>query len=458
MESTEILILEDDDGFRNNIKDQLLRYSFKVFELSFKVDIFRYLRRKTPHLIILGSSPGYVSNDLKLVREIRKFDRRLPIIMITDNNSQGHIIDAFRMGVNDYLKQRLEKDELIKSIRRCLSKSDRNRSQPYTQVDTQQLSKAPTMIGKGRVMQEIKTFIRRVAATESNVLITGETGTGKELVADLIYRNSARAERPFVSINSTAIPDNLLESELFGHERGSFTGADTLKEGRLRQADGGTVFFDEIGDMGLFHQAKILRVIENKEIQRIGGMSTIPLNIRIIAATNQDLEKMVLEGTFRKDLYYRLNVASIHLPPLRERKEDIPEILDFYIRDLNSRSGKKIEELSEDTLKYLLSYDWPGNIREIKNILESTFINLLTNRITLNDLPAPFQRRIIDAKKLTISEKDRLLSALLTTNWNKSQAAKKLNWSRMTLYRKITKYRLDRSIENEPPAKQVTLC
>ncbi len=194
--------------------------------------------------------------------------------------------------------------------------------------------------------------------------------------------------------------------------------------------------------MSLYHQAKILRVIENKEIQRLGGKGNIPLNIRIIAATNQDLYQMVAEGTFRKDLYYRLNVANIHLPPLRERKEDIPDLLKLYISKLNSSNGKDVDGLTRESLESMLDYDWPGNIREIKNILESAFINNYTSRIILDDLPVSFQKRVTDAKRLNVSEKDRLLSALLTTNWNKSQAAKKLSWSRMTLYRKISKYRL----------------
>ncbi len=448
MEVPEILIVENDGVLRNGMRNMLFRNSFRVFVLSFNTDIHKHIQKKTPSLIILGPSLCIDRDELSLVQKIREFDRRLPIIMITDNNSSENVINAFRMGVNDYLKQSLEKDELCKSIKRCLSKRNRIETQAEAKVSAKDLSKAQTMIGNGLQMQEIKTFIMRAGATESNVLITGETGTGKELVANLIYKNSTRSENPFVSINCTAIPDNLFESELFGHERGSFTGADTLKEGRLKQADGGTVFFDEIGDMSLYHQAKILRVIENKEIQRLGSNGDIPLDIRIIAATNQNLEQMVAEGTFRKDLYYRLNVANIHLPPLRERKDDIPDLLKLFISKLNGSHSKNVDGLTRETLERFLDYEWPGNIREIKNILESTFINLLDNRITLSDLPACFQRRVMDAKRLDVSEKDRLLSALLTTNWNKSQAAKKLNWSRMTLYRKISKYSLSEELVN----------
>jgi Response regulator containing CheY-like receiver, AAA-type ATPase, and DNA-binding domains len=448
MENPEILIIEDDVDLRRDIKNILHRNRFKASESYYNINIHKNIQKKTPDLIILGSSHIAFSDELNIVRKIHKFDRRLPVIMITNHNSEKQAVDAFRLGVKDYFKYTVNKDELVDRIKRCLANGNRRKCAPEKITDTRKSSEAPTMIGKSPVMQEIKTFIGRVGATESNVLITGETGTGKELVANQVYQKSARADRLFVCINCTAIPDNLLESELFGHEKGSFTGADTLKEGRLKQADGGTVFFDEIGDMSLYHQAKILRVIENKEIQRLGGNGNIPLDIRIIAATNQDLEQMVAEGTFRNDLYYRLNVANIHLPPLRERKEDIPDLLKLYISKLNSSNCKNVDGLTRESLESILDYDWPGNIREIKNVLESAFINNFTSRITLDDLPVSFKKRVDDAKCLNVSEKDRLLSALLTTNWNKSQAAKKLSWSRMTLYRKIEKYNLSESTMN----------
>ncbi len=448
MENREILIVEDDANFRKDIKSLLHRNRLRVSESHFVPDIYKNIQKKTPDLIILGSSPNSVSNELNIVRDLRKFDRRLPVIMITNNNSEKHAVDAFRMGVKDYFKSTFNKDDLVKRVKECLINSNRRKCSTATVPGNKKPCNGQAMIGNGSVMQEIKAFIGRVGATESNVLITGETGTGKELVANLIYQNGARAKRSYVCINCTAIPDSLLESELFGHEKGSFTGADALKEGRLKQADGGTVFFDEIGDMSLYHQAKILRVIENKEIQRLGGKGNIPLDIRIIAATNQDLDQMVAEGTFRKDLYYRLNVANIHLPPLRERKEDIPDLLKLYISKLNSSNGKNVDGLTEESLESMLDYEWPGNIREIKNVLESAFINNYTSKITLEDLPVNFQKRVADAKRLNVSEKDRLLSALLTTNWNKSQAAKKLSWSRMTRYRKISKYRLNENAVN----------
>jgi transcriptional regulator with PAS, ATPase and Fis domain len=284
--------------------------------------------------------------------------------------------------------------------------------------------------------------MRQVAQTDSNVLITGETGTGKQLVAEMIHRNSLRRDRAFVCINCAAIPDTLLESELFGYERGAFTGAFSLKEGWLKAANGGTAFFDEIGDMSHYAQAKILRTIETKELQRLGAQKSIALNLRVIAATNQDLEGLMSEGKFRKDLYFRLNVARVHLPPLRDRKEDIPLLLQHYIRELNLRFGREIEGFTDEALECLLQYSWPGNIRELKNLVEAIFVSLPSRRISVMDLPQHFIKQLRIREDCPQGERDRLLAALLSTNWNMSKAAQKLQWSRMTVYRKVAKYRI----------------
>jgi transcriptional regulator with PAS, ATPase and Fis domain len=294
--------------------------------------------------------------------------------------------------------------------------------------------------------------------------VTGETGTGKELVAELIHRNSPRAHQPFVCINCAAIPDTLLESELFGYERGSFTGAYSASKGKLKFGDGGTIFLDEIGDMSPYAQAKILRVIESREVQRLGGKENIPLNVRFIAATNKDLEQSVSEKTFRKDLYYRLNVAGIHLPLLRDRREDIPSLCDHYIGDLNRHFGRQVEGFTEETAETLLRYEWPGNVRELKNLLEATVgnfrcgqnrsasascgqcpeVSFRCRQISFTDLPEQFRRRVSPANPLPLDERYPLLSVLISTNWNISKAAQQLHWSRMTIYRKMAKYHIHR--------------
>jgi two-component system response regulator HydG/two-component system response regulator AtoC len=300
------------------------------------------------------------------------------------------------------------------------------------------------MIGESRVMREVRSYVERVARTDSNVLITGETGVGKELVAEMIHARSPRSGKPCVAINCAAIPDTLLESELFGFERGAFTGADRCREGTLKSADGGSVFFDEIGDMGLVAQAKILRAIEAREVRRLGGGSRVPLDVRVISATNQDLERLVAEGRFRKDLYYRLKVACIDLPPLRERLDDLDLLFAHYIDCFNRQYGRQVEGFTPEALAQLRCYDWPGNIRELKNLVEAMFVNLDGQRITHFDLPEAFRNRLAAPPDASVSERERLVEALFVTRWNKSKAAEALKWSRMTLYRKLAKYHVVR--------------
>ncbi len=298
----------------------------------------------------------------------------------------------------------------------------------------------PEIIGNSLEIRKIKNYLIKVAATETTVLITGESGTGKELVAEMIHHHSPRNSKSFVCVNSAAIPESLVESELFGYDRGAFTGADAAKQGLFEHAAGGSVFLDEISDMSPLTQAKVLRIIENKKVMRVGGRWERSMDVRIIAATNQELEKMVKKGTFRLDLYYRLNVARIHMPPLRERKEDIPILLEYFIRDLNQQFGRCVRYFSPKAWVALLHYDWQGNVRELKNILESSYIALTSNRISYSDLPTMFQLRFEEMSSRHICERDRVLNALFASNWNKSKAAKKLNWSRMTLYRKIEQH------------------
>ncbi|GAN33270.1 MAG: sigma-54-dependent Fis family transcriptional regulator [Candidatus Brocadia sp. AMX2] len=442
MKKPKILLAERNDVLNKKLKMLLFGNGFEVIETSDKGDALRSFQNNSPDLVIVGSSPGDTRDGLGVAQQIRQSGCNIPLIMIAAHSSEDQAIAALKAGINDYFKQPFSFEELMASVKRCLSGFFLRESSREHGVTPPCLIDSQKMIGENVQIREIKTYIGKAASTDTNVLITGETGTGKELAAELIHRNSPRSKKPFVCINCTAIPDSLLESELFGYERGAFTGADSLKEGKLKHAEGGTVFFDEIGDMSLYHQAKILRAIESKEVQRIGGKGSIPLDIRFVAATNRDLDQLVEEGKFRKDLYFRLNVARIHLPPLRNRKEDIPLLLCFYIRELNLRFGREVECLTKDALEYLLCYDWPGNVRELKNLVEATFVNLSSRQISLSDLPEQFRRRIGEARDLPRSEPDLLLSTLMSTNWNKSKAAQKLHWSRMTLYRKLAKYHI----------------
>jgi transcriptional regulator with PAS, ATPase and Fis domain len=301
---------------------------------------------------------------------------------------------------------------------------------------------ATSLIGSSLAIWKVKTYLRKVAMTDSHVLITGETGTGKELAAQYIHRHSNRRAKPLVTINCAALPDGLFESELFGYERGSFTGATSSYSGKLKLADGGTVLFDEIGDMSPYAQAKILRLIETKEVYPLGGRRSVPLDIRIIAATNRDLERQVSKNEFRQDLYFRINVARIHLPPLREHKEDIPLLTDHFVQKFSAQFGRGIEGFSDEAMNRLLSHDWPGNVRELTTLIERIFIDPPRDKVSVADLPESTRNRPSVHQETVPPEREILLYTLSQTNWNKSKAAERLHWSRMTLYRKMTKYQL----------------
>jgi len=310
-----------------------------------------------------------------------------------------------------------------------------------------QFNPSTPLIGSSLAMWKIKTYLRKVALTDSHVLITGETGTGKELAAQYIHHHSARRAKPLVTINCAALPDGLLESELFGYERGAFTGATSSYSGKLKLADGGTVLFDEIGDMSPYAQAKILRVIETKEVYPLGGRRSVPLDIRIIAATNRNLDQRMVNNEFRQDLYFRLNVARVHLPPLSERKEDIPLLTDHFVQKFSAQFGRGIEGFSDEAMERLLSHHWPGNIRELMNLIERIFIDPPREKISLDDLPRSMHYPSPVHQEIAPTEREVLLYTLSQTNWNKSKAAERLHWSRMTLYRKIAKYHI---VESHP--------
>jgi DNA-binding NtrC family response regulator len=291
-------------------------------------------------------------------------------------------------------------------------------------------------------MAALRTYVQKVAESDANVLITGATGTGKELVAESIHRASRRRSAPFVPVNSASIPDSLIESELFGYERGAFTGATESYLGKMRLADGGTLFLDEIGEMSPLGQAKILRVLESREIFPLGARRTTSVDVRFVAATNRDLEPLIQRREFRQDLFFRLNVARIYLPPLRERREDILELFRHYTRQFNQQFGKRVDAPTPELASRLQAYSWPGNVRELRNCLEAVFIDPPDGPLAVEHLPESFRRIFADHREDGLSEREALLAALSRTNWNKKMAARELRWSRMTLYRKLEKYKI----------------
>jgi len=438
MHTPTIVIVISDATLRCSVHGLLLHCGYDVVPAA-DIPTFLATTRQRPALVIVGHVPEGAWDGVEAAQRLRRWDRTLPIVLLAQPGSEALVIAALRSGVNDYLKFPCSGADLAASVQRCLAAV----VAPAIQATpTHGPTDSAMLTGESPSMAKIKAYISKVAPTDSNVLITGETGTGKELVAALIHRHSARWQKPFVCLNCAAIPDSLLESELFGYERGAFTGAHTARAGTLQLAEGGTVFLDEIGDMSPYAQAKILRTLESREVQRLGGKQPIRLNIRVIAATNQELERLMAEGKFRQDLYFRLHVVRIHLPPLRDRKEDIPVLLEHYIQDANHRFGLDVQRFTDEAMTHLLRYAWPGNVRELKNLIEAAFVDLPLWRVSFLDLPELFYQQCQAAVGQPQNERDQVLSALLMTRWNKSKAAQKLHWSRMTLYRKMAKYHI----------------
>ena len=419
------------------------RTGYVVNQASEKNGLVRSLHSCPPAVVILGPSVVVEESDLDLVRVVRGRSGAVPLILIVSRSSEKLAIAALNAGVNEYIKYPFVPEELIQAVKRCVSPAANDASHDSDSCP------ADAIIGISPAMREIRRRLARIAASDSNVLITGETGTGKELLAQAVHNMSSRQSNPFVAINCAAIPDSLIESELFGYTKGAFTGADSGRDGKLKAADKGTVFLDEIGDMSAYAQAKILRLTESKEVQRLGCNQGISVDVRIIAATNQDLDLLSRENKFRRDLYFRLNVARINLPPLRERMEDLLPLVEHYISYFNKKFGRRVRGFTEEALECLPAYEWHGNVREVKNLLESIFVEGPSDEITFEELPPQFRLRCAELR-LIGDERERLLWALNTTNWNKSKAASKLNWSRMTLYRKMARYNI---LRNSPPCR-----
>ncbi|WP_346779161.1 sigma-54 dependent transcriptional regulator [Burkholderia sp. Ac-20365] len=298
------------------------------------------------------------------------------------------------------------------------------------------------IVGTSPPINALKAYLPKVARSHATALVTGETGTGKELVARAIHELGPRAQRPFVVVNCGALPDTLVESELFGHARGAFTGAHTTTQGRFAAADGGTLFLDEVGELSLPAQAKLLRVLESKEIEPLGGGPLRRIDVRVVAATNRELQTEVLEKRFRADLFYRLNVARLDIPPLRERRPDIPLLAHHAVAEFNRRDHCRVGDIGEPLMECLMAHDWPGNVRELRNLIEAVFIDPPQGTIRFEDLPPVFQRLFGKYRTTSPSERARMIDALEQSRGNKAEAAKSLKCSRMTLYRKLARYNI----------------
>jgi DNA-binding NtrC family response regulator len=400
-----------------------------------------------PELVVVEHLNGALRSALDAASEIRRVNSAVTVLVATTQGSEELAIGTLRAGLQDYVKLPASPAVFLARIQKHLP---RLLVSPGSPEKVEQSPNTGRMVAASESMGEIKKYLQRAAKTNCTVLITGETGTGKELVAEFIHENSPRWQKPFVCINCAAIPESLLESELFGHTKGAFTGAQELRDGLLSAAAGGTVFLDEIGDLSPVAQAKILRVLETKQFCRLGGTRQLQLDLRFVAATNQDLYAMTTQKTFRQDLLFRLDVAHVHLPPLRERKEDIPLLLREFGRQFAQQSSGTSFEFTEEFVRVLLQYDWPGNVRELKNVIERLFLMELTTPVGAEHLPAHVRRFLATSGNLSEGERELLISTLFSTKWNKTKAAEMLNWSRMTLYRKIAKYHISDNCAQRP--------
>jgi DNA-binding NtrC family response regulator len=383
-------------------------------------------------LVVLGGVGTSDWESIDLLQQLKQLPSCPDVLFVATASSEGLAIAALRSGAKDYVRSVADPKELSGAVGSWMQVHNRAPQPGSTPLHR--------MVGKSLGMTDLRDYIAKIAPSMCNVLVTGETGTGKELVAELIHLQSPRCVKSFVCINCAAVPDPLFESELFGYERGAFTGAVSGKDGQLSRANGGTVFLDEIGDMSLAAQAKILRAIESREVYRLGGRHGIALDVRIIAATNQELEVLTRSNLFRKDLYYRLNVARISLAPLRDRREDIPELLEHFLEMFSRKCSFAIKGFSKDAVDCLTEYSWPGNARELRNVVESVFATRPASLVRPKDLPSAVTYRGSRETRPASGDRDQLMDALRTSSWNKSQAAKKLRWSRMTVYRKIVEY------------------
>jgi len=461
-EPKKILIVDDEKDTVEMITTLLELEGYQVFSASSGTEAMRFLetrRQRAPESetpvdlilldILLGDEDG--RDICRKVKEDEEM-RFIPIIMLTVRSSLQDKINSLNIGADDYLTKPFINEELLAKVKVMLRikdlhdelKREKNKNIFLSQALEKRYSFG-NILGKNSRMQEIYEFISDIANTDSTVLIQGESGTGKELIARAIHFNSHRKTKPFVVANCSAYSQNLLESELFGHEKGSFTGAIRRKVGRFELAHGGTIFLDEIGEVSPPTQILLLRVLQDHRFERVGGEETLEVDVRVIAATNKNLMEEMKKGTFREDLYYRLNVIPIFVPPLRERKDDIPLLASHFLQKFTHEKKKEVASISPEVMETLLAHSWPGNVRELENTLEHAIIIAKKDQILPKDLPQHFLQKPLPAQQLVSLqdyERSLILRTLKETNWNKHQTSKRLKINRSTLYGKMKRYGL----------------
>ncbi|MDB4881035.1 MAG: sigma-54 factor interaction protein [Gemmatimonadetes bacterium] len=464
--SRRILIVDDEQGIRAALGQLLEFEGYQVRSAANAVDGLSEYARWKPNLVFMDVKMAGIDG-LEALRKLREQDPDAVVVMISGHATIQTAVEATQHGAYDILEKPLDTDRILVTLRNALAHLDLHEENARLR-DT--VRSRFEIVGGSYAIRAVTEKIELVAKTPARVLVTGENGTGKELVAQAIHANSPRAKRPFVEVNCAAIPGELIESELFGHIKGSFTGAVADRAGKFEQADTGTLFLDEIGDMSLAAQAKVLRVLQDGVVTRIGGSKPVQVDVRVLAATNKDVEAEIAAGRFREDLFYRLNVVPIHVPPLRERREDIPLLVAHFVGLLAANAGLAPKVMGDDAIARLATLDWPGNVRELRNTIERLMILSSGTRITPDDVDRLVGRRtdasegglgsLLDVPTFEefkhAAERAYLLAKLRTYDWNVSETARALDMPRSNLYKKIERYALSREGGSAMPAGAAT--
>lgn len=449
--SSSVLVVDDKENIRKSLKGALGDEGYKVLVASNGTEALEKIKEETPDVVLLDIwMPG--PDGIEVLRRIKEEKPELPVIIISGHGTIETAVKATKLGAYDFIEKPLSIDKLLLVLSRAL---EHRRLAETNKALRARIIQAEEILGNSEAIRKLKEDIERVAPTDGWVLITGENGTGKELVARQIHFKSNRREQPFVDVNCAAIPEELIESELFGHEKGAFTGATERKRGKFDLAHRGSIFLDEIADMSLKTQAKILRILQEQKFERVGGAEPIQIDVRVIVATNKNLEEEISAGRFREDLYYRLNVIPLHVPPLRERVEDIPIFVEHFLAEFSRRVGVKKKKMSPDAMKMLSAYHWPGNVRELKNVVERLVIMTAGTEITVKNLPPPiveeqpssgegdpYRAPSLKEAKL-VFEREYLFQKLRQYGNNISKTAEAIGIERSSLHRKIKNYGIE---------------
>jgi DNA-binding NtrC family response regulator len=444
-----VLIVEDEAAIRLALSGLLRRQGYQVSQAESGEKAIAALQGELFDLVITDLALGAGPSGMDVLREARSLHPGLPVVMITAHGSETVAVEAMKLGAEDYVPKPFDNDEIRLVIARALARTHLERENRWLRERIDRDYRFEDLIGSGAGMRRVFDTIRKVAETDLTVLVRGESGTGKELVAQALHDRSARARRPFVAVNCAAISRELVESELFGHEKGAFTGADARRKGRFEAAEAGTIFLDEIGDMAPETQAKVLRVLQERCFERVGGSQRVEVDVRVVAATHRDLEEEVKQGKFREDLYYRLKVVEVEIPPLRDRLEDVPGLVARFLAQLAERLDREPKPISPDALGRLSQHGWPGNVRELRNVVEQAAVLAPGEAIEASDLrlptaqpgrslPAP-DLPFSEAKRQTVADFERsyLLAALRRHGGNVSRTASAIGMVRQSLQQKI---------------------